>query len=257
MSLANTELALEKAQEFLALLHDGWNEHGQRLEGQATAEMRGMLPLMRDIATRAHPELVSALVEAEPDVDGYLNPIWRWDGVKEATQTLVGVLQNLNIREQILGPSGPTLAAEGLHPWVWHAAVDLWDGGHFKDAVNAAAAAVEEQTQLKLDREDLSGTKLHTEAFKLDTKPGERRLRFTHLTEKTADGNLTESWKSAHQGAMNYGQGCTQGIRNMNAHGTRDLPENEALEYLAALSVLARWVDTAQVPPDDPDPEPF
>ena len=171
MSLANTELALEKAQEFLALLHDGWNEHGQRLEGKATAEMRGMLPLMRDIATRAHPELVSALVEAEPDVDGYLNPIWRWDGVKEATQTLVGVLQNLNIREQILGPSGPTLAAEGLHPWVWHAAVDLWDDGHFKNAVNAAAAAVEEQTQLKLDREDLSGTKLYTEAFKLDTKP--------------------------------------------------------------------------------------
>ena len=257
MSLADPGLALAKAQEFLALLHDGWIEHGQGLEGDATAAMRGMLPLVRDIAARANPELAPALVEGEPAVDDYLRPVWRWVGVKEATQTLVGVLQNLNIREQILGPSGPTLAAEGLHPWVWHAAVDLWDDGHYRHAVNGAAAKVEEQTQLKLDREDLSGTKLYTEAFKLDTKPGERRLRFTYLTEKTADGNLTESWKSAHQGGMNYGQGCAQGIRNMNAHGTRELPEKEALEYLAALSVLARWVDTAQVHPDDPGPEPF
>ena len=127
MSLANPQLALAKAQEFLALLRNGWNEHRQRLEGDATAEMRGMLPLMRDIAARARPELVSAFVEGEPREDEYLNPVWRWVEVKEATQTLVGVLQNLNIREQILGPSGPTLAAEGLHPWVWHAAVDLWD----------------------------------------------------------------------------------------------------------------------------------
>ena len=175
---------------------------------------------------------------------------------RAAQRSPLGGLPN-SVREQILGPSGPLLAAEGLHKWVWHAAVNLWGGGHYKQAVNAAAAAVEKQTQVKLDREDISGTKLYTEAFKLDTRPGERRLRFTHLTEKTANGNLTESWKSAHQGAMNYGQGCAQGIRNMNAHGTGDPPEQEALEYLAALSVLARWVDTAQVPPDDPDPEPF
>ena len=43
----------------------------------------------------------------------------------------------------------------------------------------------------------------------------------------------------------------------MNAHGTTELPEQEALEYLAALSVLARWVDTAQIINGDSDPEPF
>ena len=219
-----------------------------------------MLPLMRDIAARARPELVSAFVEGEPREDEYLNPVWRWVEVKEATQTLVGVLQNLNIREQILGPSGPTLAAEGLHPWVWHAAVDLWDGGHFKAAVNAAAAAVEEQTQLKLRRGDLPGADLYTQAFKIG-KVGEasdgRRLRFKHLEELTEDDKRNKTWVSAHEGAMHFGRGCAQGIRNMNAHGTRDLPEQEALEYLAALSVLARWVDTAQVPPGDPEAEPI
>ena len=155
MSLANPELALQMAKEFQALLHDGWNEHQQRREGDATAEMRGMLPLIRDIAARVQPELVSDLVEAEPDVDEFLHPVWRWAGVNEAAQTLVGVLKHQIVRELMLGPSGPLLAAEGLHPWVWHAAVDLWANGHYKHAVNGAAAKVEEQTQLKLDREDL------------------------------------------------------------------------------------------------------
>lgn len=81
-----------------------------------TAALRGILPLMRDITARAHPELVAALMDDEPREDEYLIPVWRWDGVKEAAQTLVGVLQNLNIREQILGPFGPTLAAKSLHP---------------------------------------------------------------------------------------------------------------------------------------------
>ena len=252
MDLADPKLALEMAEHFLAILHEARDEaraHGST--GESTAELRGMLPLMREIAERVQPQFGSVW-------NARVNsPAWIWGIALEDAETLVGVLRLRNIREKILGPSGPALAAEGLHPWVWHAAVDLWDDGHYKHAVNGAAAKVEEQTQLKLDREDLSGTKLYTEAFKIDTKPGERRLRFAHLTELTADGNRTQTWKSAHQGAMNYGQGCTEGIRNMNAHGTRDLPEQEALEYLAALSVLARWVDTAQVPPDAPNPEPF
>ena len=141
-----------------------------------------------------------------------------------------------------------------------HAAVDLWAVGAFKPAVNAAASAVEELTQEKLKRGDLSGAPLYTEAFKVGKvgeEPDGRRLRFPHLDELTEDGKRNQSWTSAHQGAMDFGRGCAEGIRNMNAHGTRELPAQEALEYLAALSVLARWVDTAQVPIDDPEAEPF
>ena len=124
--------------------------------------------------------------------------------------------------------------------------MNLWDGGHYKQAVNAAAATVEEQTQLKLRRGDLSGAPLYTEAFKVGKvgeTPDGRRLRFKHLDELTEDGKRNQSWVSAHEGAMHFGRGCAQGIRNLNAHGTGELPEQEALEYLAALSVLARWVD--------------
>ena len=165
---------------------------------------------------------------------------------------LIGKLERHEDYGRIFGPVGPTLAASGLHAWVWHAAVNLWDGGHHKQAVNAAAAAVEEQTQLKLDRGDLSGADLYTQAFKVG-KVGEvpdgRRLRFTHLDELTEDGKRNQSWVSAHEGAMHFGRGCAQGIRNLNAHGTGDLPEQEALEYLASLSVLARWVHMCQAEP--------
>ena len=139
-----------------------------------------------------------------------------------------------------------------MHPWVWHAVVNLWDGGHYKQAVNAAAAAVEEQTQLKLRRGDLSGADLYTRAFKVGRvgeTPDGRRLRFQHLDELTEDGKRNQSWVSAHEGAMHFGRGCAQGIRNLNAHGTSELPEQEALQYLASLSVLARWVDACKPVP--------
>ena len=130
--------------------------------------------------------------------------------------------------------------------------MNLWDGGHYKQAVNAAAAAVEEQTQLKLRRGDLSGADFSTRAFKVGKvgeTPDGRRLRFQHLDELTEDGKRNQSWVSAHEGAMRFGRGCAQGIRNLNAHGTSELPEQEALQYLASLSVLARWVDACKPVP--------
>ena len=45
---------------------------------------------------------------------------------------------------------------------------------------------------------------------------------------------------------MHLGMGCAQGIRNPQAHPTDALTEQEALEQLAALSVLARWVDACK-----------
>ena len=175
---------------------------------------------------------------------------WTLNGAISATRRLIGILEDREEYQRILGPEGPTLAAGGLHSWVWHAVVNLWDDEHYKQAVNSAASAIEEQTQLKLDRGDLSGADLYTQAFKVDeigAKPAGRRLRFPHIEELTLDGRRNKSWTSAHQGAMSFGQGCALGIRNLNAHGTRDLPEQEALEYLAALSVLARWVDDCDV----------
>jgi hypothetical protein len=47
--------------------------------------------------------------------------------------------------------------------------------------------------------------------------------------------------------------GCAQGIRNPQAHPSEDITEQEALEQLAALSVLARWVDQCKAVGVDDD----
>lgn len=57
----------------------------------------------------------------------------------------------------------------------------------------------------------------------------------------------SDTFRSLQRGAATFAEGCCAGIRNPNSHedGLPELPQHEALEQLAAFSVLARWVDTA------------
>ena len=245
MGLANDAAALEALYEFeeLLLLDNQEYHAGKSLTHRW--DLQKMQPLIEQIAARIDPDNAGRLKEAESG--------WGWHKAHSETLRLIGILEQQTDYLRILGPVGavgPALAADRLHRWVWNAAISLWDGGQFKQAVHAAATTVEEQTQLRLDRGDLSGADLYTQAFKVGKvgePPDGRRLRFNHLEELTGDAKRNRSWVSAHEGAMHFGRGCAQGIRNLNAHGTGELPEQEALEYLAALSVLARWVDECEV----------
>jgi hypothetical protein len=44
-------------------------------------------------------------------------------------------------------------------------------------------------------------------------------------------------------GLRQFAPGAQMTIRNAVAHGTDDLSEQDAMERLAVLSLLARWVD--------------
>ena len=58
----------------------------------------------------------------------------------------------------------------------------------------------------------------------------------------------SDTYKSVQRGAMTFAEGVFAGIRNPLSHeAEQELSEQEALEYLAALSVLARWVDRSEV----------
>lgn len=60
------------------------------------------------------------------------------------------------------------------------------------------------------------------------------------------DGGKT--YKNVQRGAIAFAEGVFAGIRNPLSHEFgHDLTEQQALEYLAALSVLARWVDDANI----------
>jgi hypothetical protein len=144
-----------------------------------------------------------------------------------------------------LGPDpGPIIAADSLHPWIWDAARPHWESGNFRAAVHAASTNLNSRTKKKSGRPDLSEGALLRELFSLEgPAPGKPRLR------RTGKEN-PDHFKNAHLGAMNLGLGLFSAVRNPVAHladEEHDLDEQEALECLAAFSLLARWIDRAEV----------
>lgn len=165
-----------------------------------------------------------------------------WALVVDACDRLIGNLESAGAVAAILRPQGPQLAAAGLHRGVWNTAATLWDGGHRREAVQTAATYVDTAIQAKAGRSDVSGTKLAGEVFSLEPpKAGRPRLRFRDFDEGSLD------WISAHEGAQGLARGCASGIRNLVTHSLDQPSEQVALEYLATLSALARWVDRMEV----------
>lgn len=59
----------------------------------------------------------------------------------------------------------------------------------------------------------------------------------------------SDTFRSLQQGAMEFGSGCFMAIRNVLSHEhveAAELPEQIALEHLAAFSILARWIESAE-----------
>lgn len=171
---------------------------------------------------------------------------WKWRIAREAGERLAGVVNQPERRDALFPSRGPSLNAEGLHDWVWDAARTRWDDGYYSDAVSAAAEAVQHKARVRLGRRDLTGATLYEQAFSPnDATDKNPRLRLSHIDPEDAD-----TWRSAHLGAMHLGSAAAMGIRNLAAHHQADLAEQEALEQLAVLSVLARWVDASERHPD-------
>jgi uncharacterized protein (TIGR02391 family) len=185
-----------------------------------------------------------------------LYPDWRLDNAlrksfefaqeRDAAMRLIARIDSHEEVQQMLGSQGdsPQLSAAGLHGDVWGAAATQWSTGHRHEAVLAAAKAVNSLLQLKLSRRDVSEAKLVREAFsdKPPTK-GKPRLRFPLIDDD-------QTRESTRQGVMDFGAGCFEAIRNPVGHLPNtelDLSEQDALERLAALSLLARWVDQADL----------
>jgi hypothetical protein len=165
----------------------------------------------------------------------------RWDThVEAARRAKVALERQAELREK-LGDGAPQLDAARLHPWVWEGARSLWQSGHFREAVRAAAVKVNAETQNKVRRRNLSEADLFKQAFSSnEPKLGEPRLRII-----PNDGS--RDFENVHRGARDFASGLYTAIRNPISHSEGELPEHEALEQLAAFSVLARWVDTAQL----------
>lgn len=166
----------------------------------------------------------------------------RWDAMREACIRALALLKREGEIRANLGDNTPELSAAEFHPWIWSGAQSLWQSGHFREAVEGAIKKVNAETQNKVARRDVSETDLFKQAFSIDDpKPGMARLR-----RMAVDGS--DTYKSVQRGAMAFAEGVFAGIRNPLSHeADHELSEQAALEYLAALSVLARWVDSSKV----------
>lgn len=169
----------------------------------------------------------------------------RWSRHREAAlRAREEVVRDREVAEN-LGDDAPRISAADLHPWVWSGASSLWQSHHYRSAVEDAAKKVNAETQNKVGRRDVSEMDLFKQAFSTDlAAPGKARLR--RMPPDTSD-----TYKSMQRGAMALAEGIYAGIRNpFNHEEPEDIDEQVALEYLAALSVLARWVDGSTLETD-------
>jgi uncharacterized protein (TIGR02391 family) len=152
----------------------------------------------------------------------------------------LGVLAD---REEVavrLVPDAPVLPADKFHPWVWNSARTLWESHHYRQAVQTAATTLNAKIQDKVQRRDVSDTKLIQEVFSESTPaPGKPRLRMPgHPSSETV--------QSRQRGALQLGLACVSLIRNPASHEDEEWDDQVALEQLATLSVFARLVDECQ-----------
>lgn len=232
----NTEWAIEELGKFI---------HATELVPHPSPNVIGSFP-------RGNDEEIAAQAHVVEQILARVIPNWRdavskdkhrrWGEHREAAvRARSQLLREQEISEN-LGENAPELSAAELHPWIWSGARSLWQSGHYREAVEGAIKKLNAETQNKVGRRDLSETDLFKQSFSLDEpKPGKSRLR-----RMKDDGS--DTYKSVQRGAMNLAEGVFAGIRNPLSHeADQELTEQEALEYLAALSVLARWVDDSSV----------
>ncbi|MFC8530335.1 TIGR02391 family protein [Nocardia sp. NPDC057227] len=169
------------------------------------------------------------------------NPLFTPEEILDCADYVTGRLEALIQRAE--GHVQPSMGPTQLHPLVWGAAGKLWGIGEYRRAVAAACDAVEHHGRNITSRFDIDGTPLWDQAFSpAPPQQGKPRLRWPGDAEH-------KSVKNMNSGLTKFAPGVQMTIRNDATHGqgVSEYSEQEALERLAALSLLTRWVDTCQL----------
>lgn len=165
--------------------------------------------------------------------------------IKSLVNKGLGMLEDRAELSRALAPDPPVLAADRMHPWVWEAARPLWEIGQFRQALLAASTSINAHLQMMVDRRDVSDDKLINECFsEKEVEPGKPRV--------WAPGDPTDQTvRSLQRGIHQLGLACFWAIRNpaahLASHQAGELNEQQALEQLATLSTLARFLDRCGV----------
>ncbi len=121
-----------------------------------------------------------------------------------------------------------------LHHEIARAAGQLYQDGHYAQAISTAVIALNDFVRLRSSISDKDGTNLMEFVFN-PTKP---ILRFNDLND--------ESDRNEQRGFMMMFSGAVVGLRNPRAHKIINDDPEEALEFIAFISLLAKLVDKAK-----------
>lgn len=232
--------------EYFQRLCEQYQDEGRRTDRytvtqrQVSDKMAVEMPTVKEILKRLDPDLVPLI--REPAYIGGAS-----EGLRAAQQGL-GILRDREEWAARLAPDAPSLVADRLHRAIWHAVADLWPTGKYRVAVNQGAAALSSLIQAKAGS-TLTERALVTQVF-ATAEPSANAPTRLHLPgDRTSD-----TWKSRQDGLHLLAQGVFAGIRNVSAHSFEEWPEQTALEYLSALSVVARWADETVIVQAAPSP---
>lgn len=155
------------------------------------------------------------------------------DDILAATEHTIGVIESMADRVDVAGE----ISVEDMHPLVWGAARGQWRIELYREAVSSAVGAVIDHVRQLTGRADLDDKDVFTQAFSQSSpKQGAPRLRWP--------GNeQDQTVASMNRGLLGFSTGIQAAIRNPVIHDRTQLPAQEAAERLAALSLLATWVE--------------
>ncbi|MET0715916.1 MAG: TIGR02391 family protein [Mycetocola sp.] len=166
-------------------------------------------------------------------------PVLEPSNILSAVGQITGRLEAMLAEAEADAP--PAVGAQAMHPLIWSAASRLWRDRHFRQAVSSAAEALVANVKSLTGRNDVAETSLWQQVFSAapptKTQP---RLRWP--------GNPADRDVSAmNDGLRMFAPGVQMTIRNGATHGISEMREQDAIERLAALSLLARWVDECEL----------
>ncbi|WP_336853842.1 TIGR02391 family protein [Sinomonas albida] len=230
----NLEWATGKLEEYLRLCegvrmattNESWNPRANAINQQAEL----MLHTMDRILQWIDPSDTSKL---RPPSYMSLNG-------EERVRRALGALRDLAELEENMGSTAPELVADRLHPTVWQSAAVTWNTGQYRVAVGQASLALATQIKARA-KSRLNDRRLMQEVFSTNS-PSDRSPKLHFEGDRDDD-----TWRSRQEGLHLLAQGAYAGIRNISAHEDEEWSEQQALEYLSVLSVIARWVDETEL----------
>lgn len=182
---------------------------------------------------------------------GVLDPFVNWQRMLEPKPLLdapvvrgcclqaAGRLEGLKAKAAAI--SSPAIDPALLHPLVWAAAQRLWNDGHLRQGIAAAAEAVSGQMKQLTGRNNASDTSLWQQAFAAaEPLEGKPRLRWPGDPDD-------QDVKTMQVGLLSFAPGVNMVIRNPATHVAEEFTEQDGLEQLATLSVLAKFLDRCVV----------